>query len=345
VSQLDNLPADQRAVLSLVLRQGKSYGDVAALLRINEAVVANRAYAALDALGPIGALDEELREEIADYLLGQQTASEREATRHELAASDTARAWARIVAAELRPLAGDSLPEVPTEGREVEQAFQALQERGEAEERQQRSSRLGGALMLGALGVAVAAIVVFVVVGVGGGSSSSSSNTGTPSTATSTPSTSTPAASTPASTTTSTTTSTPATTSTSTSTSTSTTPASSPQVEAQLTLVGPSGSSAKGAAIISRQGSQQALALVGQGLPATSGFAYAVWLYNSSSSAYPLGFAGKVTGNGKLSPVAAYLPSTASKYHQVIVTRETSNHPTHPGPIVLSASLPSGKIG
>jgi len=46
MSQLDNLPPDQRAVLSLLLRQGKSYADVAGLLHIDDGVVRERAQAA-----------------------------------------------------------------------------------------------------------------------------------------------------------------------------------------------------------------------------------------------------------------------------------------------------------
>jgi len=33
------------------------------------------------------------------------------------------------------------------------------------------------------------------------------------------------------------------------------------------------------------------------------------------------------------------LPPNASLYHQLIVTRETSTHPAHPGPIVLSGTF------
>lgn len=50
MTELDRLPPDQRAVLSLVLDRGKSYTEVAALLGIPEATVRDRAHAALDAL-------------------------------------------------------------------------------------------------------------------------------------------------------------------------------------------------------------------------------------------------------------------------------------------------------
>ncbi|HEX4838738.1 MAG TPA: sigma factor-like helix-turn-helix DNA-binding protein, partial [Solirubrobacteraceae bacterium] len=50
MTELDRLPPDQRAVLSLVLDRGKSYGQVAEMLAIPESAVRDRAHAALDAL-------------------------------------------------------------------------------------------------------------------------------------------------------------------------------------------------------------------------------------------------------------------------------------------------------
>ena len=50
MSQLDRLPPDQRAVLSLVLDRGRSYAQVAEMLGLPESAVRDRAHAALDAL-------------------------------------------------------------------------------------------------------------------------------------------------------------------------------------------------------------------------------------------------------------------------------------------------------
>src|SRR6202035_4986766 len=50
MTELNRLPPDQRAVLSLVLDRGKSYGEVAEMLAIPESTVRDRAHAALDAL-------------------------------------------------------------------------------------------------------------------------------------------------------------------------------------------------------------------------------------------------------------------------------------------------------
>src|SRR3954449_616753 len=150
MTPIDDLAPDQRAVLQLLLKQGKAYTELAALLRISPDAVRDRAVTALEAMGPRdGApLAAELRGEIADYLLGQQSASERAATREFLEGSAAGRAWARVVAGELRPLAGDALPEIPAEGAEVEEAFGALQAREARRTEVQRSSKLGGAIIL-----------------------------------------------------------------------------------------------------------------------------------------------------------------------------------------------------
>src|SRR3954465_1576245 len=125
MSGIDDLAPDQRAVLQLLLKQGKAYIELAALLRIEPDAVRDRAITALNELGPREGvqLAPERRAEIGDYLLGQQSASERQATREFLESSGAGRAWARTVAGELRPLAGEALPEIPAEGAEAEEAF------------------------------------------------------------------------------------------------------------------------------------------------------------------------------------------------------------------------------
>ena len=77
-----------------------------------------RAVDALEALGPSTAgLTASRRAEVADYLLGQQGDAEADETREYLAGSAAARAWARSVSAELRPLGGTDLPEIPDQAR------------------------------------------------------------------------------------------------------------------------------------------------------------------------------------------------------------------------------------
>src|SRR5690242_8886350 len=82
MSRLDALPADQKSVLQLLLRQGKGYDDLSGLLRLDADEVRSRAYDALDTLGPgAGGLSTERRHEIADWLLGQRDPEEAAATR------------------------------------------------------------------------------------------------------------------------------------------------------------------------------------------------------------------------------------------------------------------------
>src|SRR3954452_11276422 len=108
MSRIDDLAPDQRAVLQLLLGQGKSYVELSEMLRLDPEAVRQRAVAALDELGPRGGDPPggERRAEIADYLLGQQAASQRRATRELLESDAAARAWARVVAGGVGPLGG-----------------------------------------------------------------------------------------------------------------------------------------------------------------------------------------------------------------------------------------------
>jgi hypothetical protein len=315
MSRIDDLPPDRRAVLQLLLKQGKSYDDLASLLRIDPAAVQERAHDALTALGPLGGagVPAEVRDEVADYLLGQQGASQRAATRELLETSAPARAWARIVSGELRPLAGDALPEIPSERAEVDEAFDALEARKEARARQAKSSRLGGVLLLVAIGIAVAFLIIFLV------SSGSSDDSGTGG--------STPAASSGTATTTD--------------TGTGTTP----QVLGQVNMRAPSGSGSKALAAVTlvRQGSETDIVFQGQGIPANkTGDVYALWLTGPNGPAR-LGFAPRVTASGRLK-VAAALPSQVdvTKYTTMELTRETTATPKAPGTVVMSGPLRSG---
>jgi hypothetical protein len=115
MASLDSLPADQRAVLQLVLQRGRSYDDIARLLSIDRAAVRQRALTALDAIGPETGVPVEHRALITDYLLGQLSGDALDETRVRLGQSPGERAWARVVASELGSLAKDPLPEIPTD--------------------------------------------------------------------------------------------------------------------------------------------------------------------------------------------------------------------------------------
>jgi hypothetical protein len=154
MSRLDALPADQRSVLQLLLRQGKGYDDLSGLLRLEESEVRSRAHDALDAIGPGAAgLSAERRGEIGDWLLGQQDPESATATRAFVGESAAGRAWADAVARELQPLGGQRLPEVPRDGATSAAGPPAPP----------RVSRRGGALLIGGVVAAIVAVVLVLV--------------------------------------------------------------------------------------------------------------------------------------------------------------------------------------
>ncbi len=91
-------------------------------------------------------------------------------------------------------------------------------------------------------------------------------------------------------------------------------------------------------AVILAEGSQHAFYLAAEKVPPTNGFFYAVWLYNSPSSFEALGKSPPVSSNGRMQG-GALLPTNAAAFSKMIVTRESSTHPTHPGPIILSGAF------
>jgi hypothetical protein len=313
MAPFDDLPADQKAVLQLVLRQGRTYEEIAGLLKISPDAVRDRALTALDALGPddTARLDEDRQDEVGDYLLGQQGAAARAGTRQLLEADQPARSWARSVAGELRTAglaSDDALPDIPADPAEVDEAFDALHARHRARADQQRSSRLGGVLLLVGLAIVIAGVIL-VFSGVIGGSDDNNTSTTSPSTTAATTTTST---------------------------------AGTAGTEAQINLLPPGGaSSAKrlGVANIVSQDGQRALAVVGQNLPASGH--YVLWLRNGSKVKF-LGFfppvTGKGTSKGRLQGLVA-APSDLSSYKEILVSREPSNAPKKPTTIVLQGSL------
>lgn len=184
MSRLEELHPDQQAVLQLVLRRKLAYGDVADALGLDAALVRERSLDAVDGIAPddVPGLEPEDRDRIADYLLGQQSASDRQATRELLDSHAPARTWARLVAAGLRPLAGDELPAVPGDGEDVREAFAALDARKVAEGRDHQRRSLGTILLLVAGALVTAAIVLWVAGVFDGGDSADDSTASTPTT-------------------------------------------------------------------------------------------------------------------------------------------------------------------
>jgi hypothetical protein len=310
MARIDDLKPDQRAALQLLLKQGRSYDEIAQLLRIEPRAVRERARAALDALGPedVEDLDLDEQDEIADFLLGQQSASRRAATRELLERSAPGRAWARVVAGELRPLAGDNLPEIPADAAEVDEAFDALAVLAARLERVERSSKVGGVILLTGLAVLVAGALALAL-GLFTGDDDEDSAASTTATQQTQPP---------------------------------------PTPEAQINLRAAGGGDQLGVAQIARQEGQRAVALIAQGLqPARENPPryYAIWLYTSPSRARFLGFPDPQPGEDGRIETGFRLPGNAGDFRELVVTRETRQQPERPGTIVLRGALSGGGEG
>src|SRR4051812_43335962 len=79
--------------------------------------------------------------------------------------------------------------------------------------------------------------------------------------------------------------------------------------------------------------------------PSKAGEAYAVWLVGGDAP-HRLGFAPQVGADGKLgtsgprSQDASKFASWFSNAKQVVVSRETSESATQPGPVILAGTIP-----
>lgn len=152
MARFDELPADQQAVLRLLLTQDTSYDEIARTLRMAPAAVRDRAYDALGSLGPAGsAPDHAGRAAIGDYLLRQ-----REDAPAELTGDAGARAWASGVRKELVGVSAEPIPELPGAAERPAGATPAAA--GTA-----KGSRVGGAILLTGAGILAALLIGFFV--------------------------------------------------------------------------------------------------------------------------------------------------------------------------------------
>ena len=116
MATFDQLSPEQRAIVELVLQQGKTYPELADMLGMPETRVRELARDALVELAPVSVrgVEEDWRGQLADYVLGQQAGPEATATRGHLRRSEAARGWTRSL---LDSLAGlyrnGSMPEIP----------------------------------------------------------------------------------------------------------------------------------------------------------------------------------------------------------------------------------------
>jgi hypothetical protein len=321
-----DLNPSQLATLQLLLKQRRSYDEIAVLLKTSSSAVQTRAHEAVDALGPetpdIGA---DRRKEIADYLLGQQSASRRAATREYLEDLATGRSWARAVAGALRPIGGDNLPDVPAEPAEVDQASAALDRRTAPQDEVQRNSNVRTKLLVVAAALVVATLLI-VSLGIFNDHGGNNPRTATV---------------------------------------TRTTPPEVPVAVGEGVLRPPMGTPSGASGASGQSGASGAsgqsgasgasgqmgiiqypstnrfkLLVATKGLkPAPKGSAYGVWLYTSKVDNAFVGFPkNKLDGKGVLDVVADLSPDTRT-YREVLLTLERVERPRRPGTVVLRGVL------
>jgi hypothetical protein len=341
---LSALAPDQRAVLQLVLQRERSYGQIAELLGISEDAVRARAHAGLAALAPSVELPGDKVAQVGDFLLGQQNGKPRQATRRLLRESEGAREWADTVAAALRGVDGASVPDIPSprapKASEATAAAPAdtvasvaapAEAQAEAEPPRPRprplrepaaaapgepsapgprSSRLGGALLIGAVVLALVALLLWLFV-FSGDDKSKKPTKGAAATPTATPT---------------------------------------PQPVGQLELKGTgSASKATGRIVFYLQGSQLLFALEAQDLPQTrSSEKYALWLTGGAKAKWlgdtpAVGKDGALTVAGPGQAGAASFAKDFSSHRNLLLTRETGTKRTRPGPTLLRGTLPRGQ--
>lgn len=115
MATLDQLSAEQRAIIDLVLSRGRSYDELADMLDIPSARVRELARDALVNLAPASAdrVDADRRGQIADYVLRQQSGGEETATKALLRRSEAGRAWTSSLVDSLYDMYDGDRPEIP----------------------------------------------------------------------------------------------------------------------------------------------------------------------------------------------------------------------------------------
>jgi Anti-sigma-K factor rskA/Sigma-70, region 4 len=138
MATFDQLSDEQRAIVELVLKQGKTYGELSDMLGMPETRVRELARDALVDLAPISArgVEQDWRGQLADYVLGQQAGPEATATRGHLRRSEAARAWTRSLLDSLEQLyPNGDIPAVPDGERGLRRSAAAAAPAAEPRER------------------------------------------------------------------------------------------------------------------------------------------------------------------------------------------------------------------
>ncbi len=310
MATLEQLPADQRAVLSLLLSQQKSYAQIAESLELSESDVSERAYRALDELaGPEKSPSARRRSELGDYLLGQQSKEAAAKTQQSLGRSPNDRAWLRAAAAPLAALPAVRLPVIPGADAAPDGALLVTADATPP-------PRTVGGLRSGVIVIALAALALAVIAGVLIGRASGGDGSGTNTTTAATTATNASATATPI---------------------------------AQAALKAPVGApapKAEGVAEISQQAGSRVLSVVAKGMPAAPpGSQYGVWLIADAKPAVWLGYFQAIAKSGGGIALQGTLNGDPKLYSGVLVSLESDKGtPTSPaksylvGPLRFSAA-------
>ena len=313
MATFDQLPAEQKAIIELVVSRGRSYDALADALGITPARVRELARDALVELSPRSAarVDDDRQGQVADYVLGQQSGAEAGATKAHLSRSEPSRAWAVSLLDALDDMyAKGAAPEIPEAGAEREERPRRRERERDREplrrERERdrprrdtltpdaatavRNRRIAGGL--GGL-VILAAVVIGLIALIGGGDTKKKK------------------AASPVQ----------------------------PKIVGQL-LLQPlqKGSKAQGIAIVAERNKERDLIVQARLTPTKQGEAYEVWLFNSPKDAVSIG--AQVTDQQGNYQGAGKLPASLSRFRFIDVSLEKiDNNAAHSGHSVLRGAL------
>jgi Sigma-70, region 4 len=311
VNAFERLAPDQRAAVELVLR-GRSYAELGSLLGISEETVRSRAHGGLEALAPDLPSPPQAGQ-VADWLLGQGGEP------RDL--DGASRRWAETIAAPLRDVEGASVPALPwvadaapsppvAAPAPAPPPPDAPSPPSATPSSPGRSSRLGGAILIGAAVVVIVAVLVFVL-----------TRGGDDNTAADTPTSAPTAAAT-----------------------------GTPQAQAgDIVLRGPAGSKAIGLMRLFKANDDTVrFALAAQDVaPNKAKHTYSIWFKKNNGSAIRLGVAQNPVGSDRTLTTAgprnedvSKFPEWFSTYDSVVVTLDSSPTAKKPGTVILSGDLP-----
>jgi len=307
MATFDQLSAEQRAIVELVLQRGKSYDELADMLGMPETRVRELARDALVDLAPVSArrVEEDWRGQLADYVLGQQAGPEATATRGHLRRSEAARTWARSLLDSLEQLyPNGDLPAIPESERGARQrglrkagppaaaasAGAAPPPRGETGASADAAVMRRRILAAGGAAALVLVVVLLWPIGLLTGGDDNGSE---------------------------------------------------PQATGATSSTSQQSKGPAGIAVILGQGDQRALRVDATNLvPSTKQFAYQVWLYNSPKDAESIGI--QVTDKRGTYQGAGALPKDYAKFRYIDVSREPiDRNQAHSGNSVLRGRMPT----